>query len=188
MIKRNKCPNCSEYMIRDDECNKCGWVEKAKSAQNNVRNPPPNILDTLVEEITRIGTHQFRGLPVASPADIARFWIVHNKPADEWTEMPKEVATLSKDGTRWVCPYHMRLVGTLRAFVLLNPSERRIVISGISEEKVWWRGDSVKHYLGVIDETHKMRAMGIDAYRELALEKMKNMLAEKIFIANNAST
>src|SRR4030066_449538 len=104
-------PECGKNLYANAKSCSFGW-----SLQKLVRNPPPNVLDTLTEEITRIGMHRFRELLEKSALELARYWITCNSKPDATREAPQEVATIAKDGTRWVCPYHNRLVATLRAF------------------------------------------------------------------------
>lgn len=142
---------------------------------------PPSVIDSLVAEITRIGLHKFKELPQAtSSQELARFWITNNQPANQQFESPKEVPAIGKDGSRWVCPYHHRLVGTLRAFALLSPADRKTILSCIKEEKVWWRGEPIKNYFSIILETKRMRSIGIKPYREEALSKMRKFLGKPI--------
>ena len=171
------CENCGKNLYANATSCSCGW-----SLQKVVRNPPPNVLDTLTEEITRIGMHRFREFPAGTALEFARYWVALNSKPDAEREAPHEVATIAKDGTRWICPYHNRLMATLRAFALMSPADRKIVLAGIQNEKVWWRGELVKHYLNIVNETKRMRTIGIKAYREAAMKSAKKVLAEKIVV------
>ena len=155
----NECPNCGNAMRPNAKSCSCGWEI---SGSNQSR--PPEALSSLVDEIRRIGMPRI-GLPGNSAIEVARYWLTMNEPADERYESPREVPAVGKDGSRWVCPYHQRLIATLRAFALMSELDRRIVTAGVREEKVWWRGDPVKSYLNIIDETKRMRRVGIEAYR-----------------------
>lgn len=142
---------------------------------------PPDVVESLVSEITRIGLHRFKALPQANTAsEIARLWIANNQPANQQFECPREVPAIGKDGSRWVCPYHQRLIGTLRVFSLLSPTDQQTILSCIQEEKVWWRGESIKDYFNVVLETKRMRSTGIKRYREEAITKMRQFLGHTI--------
>lgn len=171
----SNCPECKKNLYSGATSCSCGWGSRGAT-----RSAPPTIMQALIEEITRIGMRKFGGLPVSTSQDMARYWITHNSPAIEHFESPREVATAAKEGVRWICPYHERLIGTLRAFALMGPADRRIVLAGIETEHVWWRGEQTKAYLNIIDETNQMRSIGIAAYRERAIEKMKSFVAKKV--------
>ena len=141
---------------------------------------PPSVVDTLVREISRIGMARFSDLPPRGVLEMAKYWIAHNAPADERFDAPREIPTLSKDGVRWACPYHERLVGTLRAFALMVPADRRIVIAGIEGDRVWWRGESARNYADIVRETLRMRVAGIETYRKEVTDKLKNFLSGNV--------
>ena len=63
----SNCPECGKNLYANAKSCSCGW-----SLQKVVRNPPPNVLDTLTEEITRIGMHRFRELLEKSALELAR--------------------------------------------------------------------------------------------------------------------
>lgn len=167
------CPECRLILIANAQRCSCGWEKENRPTRNH----PPNVLDTLSDEITRIGLHKFRELPANTSLELSRYWIGCNAPADERFEQPREIATVAKDGARWICPYHLRLIGTLRAYALMDKHDRHIIIFGIKEEHVWWRGEPARDYISIIDETKLMRRVGIETYRKEAIAKLKHFLS-----------
>lgn len=44
------------------------------------------------------------------------------------------------------------------------------------EDGIFWRGDELDNFYKIIDETEKMRTMGIAEYKRQALRSMRNLL------------
>ena len=134
---------------------------------------PETIENRLFDELSKIGLDRLPELPQHMPQAI-EYWIKFNEPYDVYTEKPRLVPVQGKeDKARWMLPYLDRLVYTLRKFANLTSKDRQIVIAGVIEEKVPWRGDDLDFYLKVVDESLKMRKIGVDAYRKEAIKKMK---------------
>ena len=160
------CPECGNQILSGARGCSCGWQA------GTARSAPPPVMDTLVTEINRIGLHRFSGVPnTGSVTEFARYWITLNEKPDERYESPREVQGIGKESTGWVCPYHNRLVNTLRVFAKMPHADRRIILAGI-DDRVWWRGEPAKQFIGVIDETHRQRKIGVAVYREEAIRKL----------------
>ena len=143
---------------------------------SNIINQPKTADDALAAEMRR---HTLPALFPNRIEDAVQFWKDLNEPYNLINETPRLVPVQGKDkenSKRWVCPYNERLIYTLRKFLKLKPRDREIVLAGIREDKVWWRGDSIDFYSKVIDEDHKMREMGVAEYRKQSIKKMKTMM------------
>lgn len=70
-------------------------------------------------------------------------------------------------------------VGMRHAFLAwldLPSAEREAVVSGVTEDRVPYRGESFGTYMRIWQETHRMREIGVDAYRQEAIEGIKKVL------------
>ena len=138
------------------------------------RERPPLIEDELLKVIH--GFLQHRSLPLwlpQIPRDVALWWIDMQEPPSMPADAPRRVSMPGDEGQRWICPYHERIRHTLRKFLSLHEHDQKIIMAA-REDKVFWRGDDMPFFMRVIDETVKMRKMGVEAYRIEALKKMKS--------------
>ena len=74
-----------------------------------------------------------------------------------------------------MCPYHSRILYTLSIFLRLSVSDQRIVVAA-REDGIFWRGDTIKFFMLVIDETQRMRKIGVENYRLESLRRMGKLL------------
>ncbi len=100
-----------------------------------------------------------RKLPSMFPhdaEDAARFWMTRQEPVIDRQEDMKR--NTDRDGvvTGWHAPYVDRLLYTMKQFLGLTEPEQAFVIHGI-ESGVPWRGDSIRFYRIVCDETAEMK-------------------------------
>ncbi len=151
---------------------------------DNIHLPDPRqdrdeILDpeTLEDKLTKLFTSRRKRLfhlhPVPRLA-AARF-IQLMEPRKEGEEA-REVAVRGRDGMRIDDPFERRVLDCARRYLALSPGEQQTVVTGITEDRVPWRGDDIAFYLHVVGETHRMREMGVDAYRAQALRQMRGLL------------
>ena len=100
----------------------------------------------------------------------AQWWVDHQEPADNYREAAEPI---TKGGeVHWKTPYHDRLCYTANQFLRLKEPEKAFVIHGI-ENGVPWRGDEIKFYKMVCEETELMRK-DKDAYIAQAFKKLKS--------------
>jgi len=161
-----KCPECGVNVGNRKHCD-CGW-----GASTNTVSQPETIDAALFAEMAG-------GIPVCLPNQIPtaiKVWKELNEPYLFYEEAPRRVSVGGKGEGRWVSPYNERLIYTFRRFVCMSPRDQRIVLAGIREDRVWWRGDEISDYAKIIDETLKMRDMGVVAYRKQALKAFKSVL------------
>ena len=106
------------------------------------------------------------------PIEAAGWWMtMQEKPGS--FDSPHRVPLMGGDGYRWECPYHRRLEYTLRKFMDMKPDERRMIVAA-REDRVYWRGDDMYFFMIAIKETMRTREMGIVAYRDESLKRMKH--------------
>jgi len=90
--------------------------------------------------------------------------------------LPNQIPTAIKVWKELNEPYLFYEEAPRRVSVGMSPRDQRIVLAGIREDRVWWRGDEISDYAKIIDETLKMRDMGVVAYRKQALKAFKSVL------------
>jgi len=71
-------------------------------------------------------------------------------------------------GTGWICGYHLRLRMALSAFFALEPMERKFVVAA-RDDGIFYHGEKFEHFKDVVEETEKMRVVGVNEYRKQAL-------------------
>ena len=64
----------------------------------------------------------------------------------------------------------------LATFLRMERAERLAVVDGVLGDLVPYRGDTFAFYRAVVDEAHRMRAMGAEAYRKHAVASVKGLL------------
>ena len=149
------CPECKNTLIKHNECTLCGWAEgKAKT------NTMPT-LDTLKSEIKELG---LRNDPE---------WYLKLLEKHRPEEAPRKVQAKS-GGFLWQWPYRDRVLFCLRKFKSLPEVEQQTIISA-RKDKIYWRGDDLDFFMRVIEETEKMREMGIDKYKAQAMKQLNGI-------------
>jgi len=86
------------------------------------------------------------------------------------SERVQQVPT--KTGQAWVWPYGNRVKHLLRDYLRAD-TKLQDVIKAAREDKIYWRGDTLDFFMTVIDETEKMRKVGVAAYRSRTMQIMK---------------
>ena len=141
-------------------------------------NKPPMVQETLEKEL-RFLRQKLRGkFPSEIPREYgsaALWWMSRQKPANDNTERPRQVAVTGKQAARWINPYADRLVSSLRTFCRLKPNERDFVLAA-AQDGVWYNGDDFDFFRRVYDETMRMQEIGVFAYRAEATKKLKGLM------------
>lgn len=138
------------------------------NAQDAAPTTPPHVLDVLEDFLRQYARPLPEPMP-ANPRQAAQWWLAHQKPADERHEAPRT----GKSGT-WICPYHDRVLYTLRRFLSLSPADQRIILAA-HEDGISWRGDEMDRFMDIIHEHGEMQRLGVQAYRAEALRKMRGL-------------
>ena len=168
-----RCPECSADLKKNATSCACGWNQ---GKINHDR--PPLVEDELMKII---GAYMARKpipefMPPA-PIDAARWWMDQQEPAGP-DDKPRQVSIVGDDDNRrWICPYHLRVCETLKRFLSLPLKDQRIILAA-REDGIYWRGDEMYFFMLVIAETEKMRKVGVSAYRDESINKLKNFVRQ----------
>lgn len=79
-----------------------------------------------------------------------------------------------RKGNAWQWPYRDRIMSCANVFKNMKPSEQEIIKS-IAEEKIRWRGESLKMFVLIRGEFQRMRKMGVQQYRKQALNDLEKL-------------
>ena len=139
----------------------------AKPQAKEFDNRPPDLIDVLSRLMMR-AKHKPRMFP-SDPRAAASYWINHQEKACEHTEAVEKIT--QSDKTCWKTPYHDRLAGTLKIFLMLKGPQQVFVIEHI-DAGIPWRGDSIEMYNSIIVETRKMQG-NPEAYIQGAFKAMR---------------
>ncbi len=88
-------------------------------------------------------------------------------------ENPRKVS--GKSGEYWAWSYSDRVKNLLSKFLRAD-KKLRIIIQAAREDKTYWRGDDYNIFINIINETEKMREIGIKKYKEETQKNMKLLL------------
>ena len=100
-------------------------------------------------------------------------WFLNLVESHQKLESPHVVTRAGKRVWDW--PYETRVVHLLRTYLSLDVEFQQLIVAA-SEDNIYWRGDDIKFFMMVISEVDKMRAIGVEKYRELAQQKMQTVL------------
>lgn len=108
---------------------------------------------------------QRKPYPSGVPRDTADAvkWFIRLFAGQKHGEAVREVST--RNGKRfWVWPYAERIKNLTKSFFMADQDLRELVIAA-RQDRIEWRGDCLEHFVRIIDETERMRAMGAEKYR-----------------------
>lgn len=139
---------------------------------NNLKQPT---FDDLVDKLAQIIKSSKKSVKLAAhPIDAAKQFLIiigNQKPG----EKIKLVKNVKKNKEFYVWPYAENAKYLLKKF--LNGSfELQTIVVAAREDGIFWRGDELDNFYKIIDETEKMRTMGIAEYKRQALRSMRNLL------------
>lgn len=125
----------------------------------------------------------FRQRGVDSIQAVVPFWMKNQSlPMDN--EKPRRALMSAKQHkTRWIEPYTDRLAYNLSLFLSMTLDDQNYILAA-AEDRRFWNGDYIddtnplKFFRSVVTETFVMPEIGVDAYRQQALSKMKAFLAK----------
>ena len=152
---------------------------KFEKPQTYTGSRPPMVEDEINTVIRQFSSK--RHLPECMPknfSDVAGWWISKIEPPKE-TEHPQSMSTADGEGIRWVCPYHNRVLYTLRKFINSSNKDCQYILAA-REDGIFWRGDDISFFIGVVAETVRMRKIGVKNYREECLDRMKNSFLKRL--------
>ena len=163
--KTFECPKCRiDLKIGATEC-PCGWSVNKIAGRPSIASLRAEIVDVL-----RMGN-------VKDP-DKHVEWFIDLLEPERKEEHPKQVQVVGNgredNGYRWVWPYALRVKGCLLKYLTLSNDDKKIVMAARADN-IFWRGDDIKLFMDVVEETMIMREIGVTAYRKQCLGKMKNL-------------
>lgn len=112
-----------------------------------------------------------------TPADVARWWPTLQERPCEITERAQKMAKKDGSGVFWKTPYIDRIKFTLEKFLRLDSEFQELIIAA-AEEKIFWRGEDRKFFLGVIRENDKM--MADQNYKKNVFRSMRSALIRRL--------
>ena len=162
MKKSNYCPQCDAPLLPGAvNCKNCMWAKDGTEG-----NPRP-ILDNLKADMLDIFNTVTMDHPVhAMPRDSgqALIWFLTLVESEHRTERSTHVSGRNKHGKSWQWPYADRVKHLLHKY-LVAPLDLQQLVVAAREDGIYWRGDDYLFFVCVIDETEKMRDLGLDEYR-----------------------
>jgi hypothetical protein len=120
-------------------------------------------LKTMIE--TRWSSRK-KPFPACVPGDpyAAIDWFIKMMPGQKPYEAVRQTSTVK--GTKfWIWPYADRMKYLARKFFDADTDLQNFVIAA-RQDRIEWRGDDMKTFLMIIEETEEMHRIGVDAYRK----------------------
>ena len=165
------CPTCRVPLKDPNNCG-CGW-QKGKSTDHSM----PTINDlkaALIDFITRWPQGKVPDrLKHADAAD----WFLKLLEPHKPHEAPHKVTVQGRGNEthhRWIWVYETRVKNCLAIYLTFSYEQQKTIVAA-REDKIFWRGDDFDYFMDVVNETLRMRYMGIAEYRKQCLERMGNI-------------
>ena len=140
--------------------------------------PPPTAEEVLAPVIEKwLASRYEREAPEIvprNPAKLVDWWQGFIEPPEPW-EAPKKEKRRDGKSEYWKTQYIDRLHETLQVFLSLPRSFQDLIVAARGD-KVYWRGDTNMELFATIwDETLRMREMGVEAYRQECVSKIRRL-------------
>ena len=90
-------------------------------------------------------------------------------------ENPKHNERLRKTEKGYKWPYAVKMKQLLTQFLNESSGLQNLIVQA-REKNVYWRGDQLESFKGVIEQTEKMREMGVKKYKANAIAGMKRFI------------
>ena len=166
----NYCPGCHIALtLGAMSCKACGWKETGAGTDEGM--PTLNQLKAdMRAAIARVPPDRWPERMPVEP-DRAVDWFLRLVEPHHKTESPGYLPSRFKQRNTWQWPYRERIMYQLRKY-LAAPQELQQLIVAAREDKIYWRGDDYPSFVCVIDETEKMRELGVADYRRKARAAM----------------
>lgn len=119
--------------------------------------------------------HDFKNklerLMLRENVDITLAWFMGLIEPHQPEEAPRVITV---GGERvWSWPYEVRVISLLKKYLKADHSFQE-TITAARADNIYWRGDDREQFNMIINETERMRSMGVVAYRKEVKEKMRN--------------
>jgi len=171
MGKLNYCPECNEPLLPGvNECSSCKWRAPNVGASTHTR-PVLGDLKSGLLNILNAATMDHPAHAMPTHAETAVAWFLNLVEPEHRTERPQQVSGRGKQASSWRWPYAERVQYLMRVY-LGAPIELQQLVVAAREDGIFWRGDDYVFFVRVIDETEKMRELGLDEYRRQSRKAM----------------
>lgn len=154
------------------------FKEGKESLPSVVQTPTIHGLESELAQIIESHLNSRRkAYPQGVPRDSAEAvqWFTKLFAGQKHNEAVRQLST--RNGKKyWIWPYADRLKYLTKKFFMAEQELRELIIAA-RQDRIEWRGDDFDFFVRVIDETEKMRGMGIDAYRKHAISEMRRAFA-----------
>jgi len=166
------CIECNAPLLPGSiDCKICGWKAKGVSVAAGGRPILADLEADMVQVLrTSSSDHPTHGIPKDENAAID--WFMRLVEPEHRTERPQEIR--NKSGQSWRWTYADRVLYLLRKY-LVAPLELQQLVVAAREDGIFWRGDDYPFFVCVIDETEKMRDLGLVEYRRQARAAMGSL-------------
>lgn len=84
-------------------------------------------------------------------------------------------ASTANGGWYWDYPYRNRVLRSLDVWLHLTAEQQALLVAGVRDEGVTWRGEPLAHYLDIVNETQILRDLGLPKYRERLKRKLEQL-------------
>lgn len=163
------CPKCGLRIKADDTEHGCGWTKNKTVSGNRPT------LQTLKQDLqtAAIDIFERKGKPIsgATAVEMGDKWIyLYFKPGG--FDNPREIT--NKAGSHWRWDYGDQVIAHFKKYVSL-PAKDRNIIQDARGEGIYWRGDELVFFKTVINETKKMREIGIAKYQPECVSRIKSI-------------
>jgi len=174
MAKQNYCRECNAALLPGStDCKSCGWRHPGSGTASSPRPGLDNLKADMLDILNAAKMdHPVHAMPTHEPTAVG--WFLNLVELEHRTERPKEQSSRKKEGGAWVWPYAERVKYLLRKY-LMAPLELQQLVVAAREDKIFWRGDDYPFFVCVIDETEKMRGLGLVEYRRQSRAAMNRL-------------
>jgi hypothetical protein len=135
-------------------------------AESSETDGPPSAHEILTDML-RHWVKRYGSLPAPAPRDIddcASWWLKHMQEPEHPGETYQATSVGIDARPRWECGYALRARSALLNWLSLSAVEREAIVSGVQGDRVAYRGEPFAQYMDILEQTHRMRQMGIAAY------------------------
>lgn len=164
------CPKCGTVNT-GKRCN-CGWKPGGSGGDHLM----PTVQDVKNEVIAILNQRKEGGIHLPDIMDNqpikAADWLLGLFEGHGKNESP--FPRTGKNGKFWCWPYAERITRLTKQFLNLDSDFHSLIVAA-RQDRVGWRGEGKAEFYSVINETARMRKIGLEEYRKEAVKKMKKM-------------
>lgn len=146
--------------------------ESKELAAHGTDESPPDAHQVILHHVLRwMQARKASGMPEPAPArpsDAITWWLSAMQEPEQIGETRKAAVSGQMSGERWETGYANRCAFTLLRWLDMPKEQRFAIVAGVREDRVCYRGDAWEFYREVLDETYRMREIGVGEYRAKA--------------------